>query len=378
LHRANKPICIRVSDENQGRPEPERKSEPKIPRLKMAKVAYTQIKYEHDGVYLAVRWAMELADWETSLKTAKTLFVKINAVSDEVLPGRNTSPWVFESVLRVIRSKYPQLIIYVGDSDCAGSRQLWRSMKAWGYKGIAEKYGCKTVNLSDMRCVNVKIGGARLSETVMPQLLLDVDAIVNIPVLKTHILTGITCCLKNHWGLLPRMRHQYHLHVNEVIAELNSFFKKTVFNIVDASVCIEGPGPKTGITRITDVIVASRDRVAADAFCARLIGFASLPLHIQESEKKGVGSAEYEVVGDRPVNIPFKKPDLKGDVVGLLEYKCRRTPVVSQLVFKTPLFKLMAFAGTNYNRLWYAIRKWQTKRYILKNRFYRQEFKDIF
>lgn len=337
------------------------------------KVAFVKIKQD---VYEAVGRAMVLCGWEATLKDKKYLFIKINAVSDEVLPGRNASPWVVDAVLENIRKAYPNLRVVLGDCDCAGSKQFWRAAKNWGYDRIARKHNCRIVNLSDEQLIKVNIKGKHLKTVEIPKILEEVDAIINIPVLKTHILTGITCCLKNHWGLLPRMRHNLHEQVNQVIADVNRYFKKTVFNVVDCSVCIEGSGPKTGVPRITNVIIASKDRVAADAACAEMIGLET-PKHVKFSEEAGVGKTKLKIVGDRFEKQVFKQAEMRRDLVGLFEYKFRRTPILSPLIFKTPLFRLFAAAGTNYNRVWYFFQKRKAKKYILRDPLYRKEFKRI-
>ena len=68
---------------------------------------------------------------------------------------------------------------------------------------IAKRRDVPVVNLSGV----TRGAGAdlepMLSRMELPELVLEADSIINLPVVKTHVLTGISCALKNHWGLLP-------------------------------------------------------------------------------------------------------------------------------------------------------------------------------
>lgn len=58
------------------------------------------------------------------------------------------------------------------------------------------------------------------------------------------------------------------------------------FVVADVIVCMEGNGPLAGTSRRLDQIVLSDDPVAADATCARLMGFVPKRIpHIGEPAK---------------------------------------------------------------------------------------------
>jgi uncharacterized protein (DUF362 family) len=74
---------------------------------------------------------------------------------------------------------------------------------------------------------------------------------------------------------------------------------------------MEGNGPLNGTSRLLGKIVLSDDPVAADATCARLMGFDSLRImHISEGSRflGNAGPGHIDQLGDtvRPPIIPFR------------------------------------------------------------------------
>jgi uncharacterized protein (DUF362 family) len=134
-------------------------------------------------------------------------------------------------------------------------------------------------------------------------MLLECDAFISIPVLKTHALTYFTGVLKNQWGCVPMAldRIQHHGAIHEMLSSLHRLFHPQ-FSIMDATVCMEGRGPVAGKARQLDVILASQDGVALDATCMRLVGLEPhLSKHIVVAAKQGLGRIEekdIEVDGD--------------------------------------------------------------------------------
>jgi uncharacterized protein (DUF362 family) len=328
-----------------------------------------------------VRAAVEtvLADAGLESLAGKRIFLKINAMSREVLPGRNTSPWVLDAVLAYLRARVSGLELMVGDADAAGFRQLHDAWRNWGYAEIARRYQARLVNLSDEEFVPVAIESPLCSSLELPRVVMEADAILNLPVLKTHVLTGITGCLKNHWGLLPRLRYQHHVHVAEFIAEINALIRQTVYNLVDATVAIEGSGPKTGRPRTCGVIVGGSDRVAVDA---ALLAFMSLPEdlapHVALSERRGVGTRAFQVAGDGFAPVRFEPPSVGKDVVSLLERMLRGLPVLGPHFYHPRVASVLGLVGTKYNELvWFRLVGRRLVREFLENSAYRAEFEPL-
>lgn len=345
----------------------------------MSIVALKQIaKPSLRALVTAVGELLELAPLNTG-DLGQTCLIKLNAMSREVLPGRNTSPWFLEAVLENLRDRFNGVSFILADTDVAGYPQFADACCNWGYDDIARRFGLEIVNLGKDQTLPVATGNPEVPVVHLPRTLERVNFIINLPVIKTHVLTGITCCLKNHWGLMPTFRYQHHVRVNQVIAEINRQVKKTVYNLVDGTVCIEGPGPKTGRPKVCSVVMAGADRVALDS---AVLDFMAMPRemapHVTLAAERGVGSLQYEIVGDAFVPQPFERPQVSGDLVSLLERTLRGVPLVGGLFYHPWVAPLLGLVGTKYNELvWFRRFGLAYQEDVLKDSFYGQEFKPL-
>ncbi|MBU1203943.1 MAG: DUF362 domain-containing protein, partial [Nanoarchaeota archaeon] len=90
-----------------------------------------------ESVQEAVAEVMEMANYRLYVKGS--VFLKVNLLSDNVVPGQNTSPWVLEGVLKKMKEDGFRRI-YVGDANVATVRQVMRAAKKWGVLRLCEKY----------------------------------------------------------------------------------------------------------------------------------------------------------------------------------------------------------------------------------------------
>jgi ferredoxin len=108
--------------------------------------------------------------------------------------------------------------------------------------------------------------------------LLQVDAVINLPKLKTHNLTVLTMSVKNLFGLVPgSLKIGYHSKLvdRELFCEglLDlMLFVQPVLTVMDAVVGMEGEGPTGGEPRQIGAIVSGRDPLAIDTLGALLVG----------------------------------------------------------------------------------------------------------
>lgn len=184
--------------------------------------------------------------------------------------------------------------------DCYKNSGIWDAAKSVGAKvvpGHLESYYQK-----------IEIdGGLNLKSTKVHELLLDSDVFINVPVLKNHSLTRMTCCLKNVMGLVWD-RHYWHLNnLNQCIADYALFAKKPVLNVIDCyNVMVKhGPG---GVSK-EDVVsmksqILTTDWVAGDAAAAKMLGVApEMVEYIPIAHKMGIGNMNLESLNIKMINI---------------------------------------------------------------------------
>ncbi|MCB2225973.1 MAG: DUF362 domain-containing protein [Desulfarculaceae bacterium] len=321
----------------------------------MPEVSFHQLpQATPEAVEAAVAHSLDLAKLSAG-DLGESCLVKINAMSQEVLPGRNSGPWVVDALLSQLRARFPALRLTLADSDVAGYPQFARACRHWGYDSLASCHGADLVNLAREPYREVPTANPACPTLSFPRAVFQSDSIINLPVMKTHVLSGISCCLKNHWGLLPRLRYQYHRQVHQVIAEINLQVKQTVFNLVDATVAMEGSGPKTGLPRPCGLLLAGRDRVACDAAALDYMGLPrEIAPHVALSSAAGVGQMDYAATGDAVEPAGFQPPQLGQDIVSLLERRLRAIPGLGRLLYHPSIAPLLGWVGTMYNeQIWF-------------------------
>jgi uncharacterized protein (DUF362 family) len=112
----------------------------------------------------------------------------------------------------------------------------------------------------------------------LPRTILACDFVVSMPKVKAHHWSGVTLSMKNMFGVVPGTKYGWPkniLHwkgIQESILDICATVP-VHFVIADAIMAMEGNGPMNGNARPLNTIVPADDPVAADATCARLMGF---------------------------------------------------------------------------------------------------------
>jgi uncharacterized protein (DUF362 family) len=101
-------------------------------------------------------------------------------------------------------------------------------------------------------------------------------ALVNVPILKTHGITGISCCLKNHYGSFDNPGSHHDNHCNPAMPDFNSIpvvRQKTRLVVVDAirPQYEGGPGLKPDMQWNYYSLLVSKDPLAADYHGVKII-----------------------------------------------------------------------------------------------------------
>jgi uncharacterized protein (DUF362 family) len=137
------------------------------------------------------------------------------------------------------------------------------------------------LNRDELRKVKLKANYSGLDALWLPRTVLASDFIVSMPKVKTHHWAGVTLSLKNMFGIVPGMKYGWPknpLHwsgIHESILDICATVPID-FVIADGITAMEGNGPLQGDAHQLGKIVLADDPIAADATCARLMGFGPL------------------------------------------------------------------------------------------------------
>ncbi len=267
---------------------------------------------EDAGVEEAVRQAVELAGgFPSQVTEADTVLVKPNVVNPSPSGSGNiTDVRVTEAVTSMLLElRVPRVIIGEGSSvgyDFVGLKDTMHCLEVSGTADVARRLGVELVDLNRDERVQVEAPDAYVMDRfAVARTAYEADAIVCLPVVKTHVRTGITCGLKNMKGVLPgdEKKRTHQLGLDRGIVDLNRVMRPA-FVVVDAIVGKQGthtaPEDSVGLDRV----LASADVVAADAVCAAIMGFDPQDIHhVQLAAEAGLGLADLEAITVRGESI---------------------------------------------------------------------------
>jgi uncharacterized protein (DUF362 family) len=287
----------------------------------------------YKDAYENIQRVMALSGDSPGIDNGDTVIIKLN-LCDARTPetGTITHPLFLDAVLRYLRQHFENLKITVVESD-ATVVLADRFIKWFGFVPVLQEWNAEFVNLSKLRIVKRKIKGRYFQEVPVPEVFEQPHFFITLPKLKTNPISTITCCLKNQFGCLPIVEKSiYHPHLDDVIADVNKAIPVSLC-LVDGIIAQGGAqGPAFGVPVPLKMIICSRDPVAADAFCARLMGFQPWLIgHIRKSAASRVGSMRYKVAGDPVEKVSFETSKLEMRLIKLAGFLSRR----SQRRFRT-------------------------------------------
>ena len=156
---------------------------------------------------------------------------------------------------------------------------------------------------------------------------LDAGLLVDLPVLKGHCQTVMTCALKNLKGCLPdrEKRHFHAMGLTRPIAALGAALKPRL--IVVDSICGDLNFEEGGTPVETNRMYLCDDAVQADAYGASLMGLSLREVgYIELAERYGGGSAAFDPADIVNLNAPSDAqayPRPSGTVAKLTRRVCQ-------------------------------------------------------
>jgi len=212
---------------------------------------------------------LSASDIDAYLKKEYSVSLKPNLVSPKTSDnGSTTHIEVLEGIIIFLKDRGIQKINIIENSAMGYNTK--EAFKVCGYEELRKKYGVPLVDLNDDKFITLKSSGfeIQISETAFKT-----DFLINVPVLKAHSQTRLTCCMKNLKGCMPKneMRRFHTLGLDKPIAALNALLK-TGYCVVDG-ICGDLSFEEGGNPVEANRVIAGRNPVLVDSFCARLIGY---------------------------------------------------------------------------------------------------------
>lgn len=223
--------------------------------------------------------------------------------------GATTHPEIIEGIIEYLNENgYFNIKIIEG---CWVGDKTEEAFEYCGFNSIRDKYKVELIDTQKEASAEVTKDGFTVN---ICKCVKDIDFLINVPVIKGHCQTNITCALKNMKGLIPNSeKRRFHsMGLHKPIAVLNSVIKQN-FVVVD-HICGDLDSEGGGNPYYSNCIMVSKDPVLTDSFTARLLGYSvdDVP-YIKMAEALKVGSTdlsklEIKTLGDCPADAEEHLP----------------------------------------------------------------------
>ncbi len=270
----------------------------------------------NDGAPLrnAVQHALDLLDLPLKdVGPGSCVVIKPNITADRSSwrQGIVTNPHLVRAIIECVAERNPREI-RIAEAIAVGL-DVKKAYSFLGYDKIAKDTGARLIDLYDEEFVDVPITGSNLHATLqIAKTVIEADFLINVPVIKTHVATGISVCMKNLMGTISReQKKKFHFFgIAESVVDLNSVVKPNLC-IADGTVAGEGDGPMANEPVGFETILAGTDNRVVDTISAGVMGFEPNQIEILKicNDRRGaLRVSDIEIVGQalRQTLRPFK------------------------------------------------------------------------
>jgi len=248
----------------------------------------------------------ELGGMGMFVKKGQKVLVKPN-IGWDVIPelAANTNPLL---VKRIIEHcfKAGAREVYVFDHTCDNWVNTYKNS---GIERAAKSAGAKVVpgnSENYYQTINIP-GGVKLKSAKVHELLLSTDVFINVPILKDHNSTRMTCCLKNTMGIVWDRGYWHSNNLHQCIADFALYEKKPALNVIDCYNVMVKHGPQ-GVSK-EDVVqmrsqILTTDWVAGDAAAAKMLGVEAEKIdYLPIAHKMGLGNMKLDSLNIKRIKM---------------------------------------------------------------------------
>ena len=235
----------------------------------------------------------------------KRIALKPNILhADTAENGAVTHPELVEGVLLYLQKHhFSNVCVMEGAWAVARTSQ---AVETSGIADVCRKYGVPFIDLQKDSSYICDACGMQLK---LCSEVSKTDFMINLPVLKGHCQTHITCAMKNAKGVIPNSeKRRYHtLGLHKPIAHLNTVLPPQLV-LVD-NICGDLNFEEGGNPVVMNRIFACSDPVLCDAYVCECIGYSvdDVP-YIRIAEQLGVGNADVSQAEFILLNEPSETP----------------------------------------------------------------------
>ncbi|SHJ90241.1 DUF362 domain-containing protein [Tepidibacter formicigenes] len=258
----------------------------------------------------------ELGGLEKHIKPGSKVLIKMNLLMKKRPEEATTTHPILLKVLSEELLKLNCKVI-VGDSPGGvyNERVLRAIYKTCGIEDIAKELDIElNYNTDEVRVENPKGKLVKYLTVIKP--IEDVDHVISLCKLKTHVMATFTGGVKNLFGVIPGLlKAEYHFKMPDVrdftdlLVDICEYVNPCL-TIMDGIVGMEGEGPSAGNPRKVGVILGSSSPYALDVVACNIINLnpSNVPT-IQRSVERKILEKDFSdiiVKGEKIENIIIK------------------------------------------------------------------------
>lgn len=283
--------------------------------------------YNEEKLYLIFKESFGALGIDKSMFEGKNVLLKPNLVMAKQPDAAATTHPAFARVTAQLVREMGAASVVLADSPGGPYNEAYVSVvyNTCGMK-LAAKDGAFVLN-DDFNFSEAHTNGVKLKTMNVIDAFRKADVIVDLCRLKTHSLTGMSCAMKNLFGLIPGVE-KFQMHSNfpeignfsEMLVDLAQYVTETkpFLAICDAVISMEGNGPSHGIPKKTGMVLVSRSPFCLDVIGERMIFGAKGDntaniRHLDIAAGRGIMPRKWrdiEVVGDADYPVfEFAPPD---------------------------------------------------------------------
>lgn len=273
--------------------------------------------YAPDALQAGLREVLlPLGGLERFVRRGQSVLIKPNLLTDRAPEAAvTTHPELVRALIRLLREAGANPS--VGDSPASASK-LSRVWDVTGFAALCREESVPLVNLEQAGTRPVEVAGTTVH---VARPILEADAVINLPKVKTHGLTTLTCAMKNLYGALPgyqktRLHSQFvtQMEFGAFICDLNRVVKP-VLHLADGVTGMEGEGPAAGRAVKLGFLAAADDAAALDFAVCRLLRITPRAVPYLRPLLPGLRGAAVRCLGAQPEELSppeFRLPSTLG------------------------------------------------------------------
>ena len=250
------------------------------------------------------------------VKPGQSVLIKPNLISDHTPDEAvTTHPELVRALIRMVKAAGATPWVADSPAMVADLKRVWERT---GMQAVCREENVPLVNLEKAGSQMFEDNGIRYT---IAKPVLEADAIISVPKVKTHVLTGLTGAMKNLYGTIPGLQktsfHKQYPYPQDFARLLVAICKhvKPVLSVADGVVGMEGNGPTAGIPVKLGFLAASSDAIALDVVLCRALGLeARNVVHLDAARRAGFGPTEWKDIA------------LEGDGAGVLTPRDYKLP----------------------------------------------------